>query len=94
MVRLTVDIHRLVVRFPIWVELAIAQVESDVEEVYHLEIAADGDFQAELLEGFSQVLPDAVSLATRDVFEGREAIIPVEANVLFAEIGGQGVKDK
>ena len=39
------DIHWLVIRFPVRVVLAVVQVECDVEKVCDLEVTADGDFE-------------------------------------------------
>ena len=64
--------------------LAVVKVEGDVEEVCNLEVAVDGDFQAEILERLRDVLPDSVSSATGDVLEGSQAIVPIQSYPLLA----------
>ena len=69
MVRLSMDVHGLVIWFPVRVVLAVVQVEGDVEEVRDLEVTADGDFEVELLECFRHVFPDAIGFTAGYVFE-------------------------
>ena len=62
-------IHSFVVRFSIWVEFPILEVERDVQEVDNFLVCLYCYFEVKFTECSCYIFLDSLCLATCDVFE-------------------------
>ena len=79
-VGLLADVERVVIWFSKGLKFPGVQVHGDIQEIHHLQVRFDGNFEVEALEDFRQLFSEAVCGLWAGVLEGGQSIVSVEAD--------------
>ena len=93
-IRSSVKIKGMVVRFSIRPEFARAKVQRDVEEVGSYHVGFSGYLQAVLLKGFQNIFSCSFNSRSWCVTDDRLTIVSVEAHDIAGYFVGELVQDK
>ena len=88
------DVKRLIIRFSVWLEESVRQVDCNIEVVKLFEVTLNCYFRSVFLEAPCYFFPCPFCLRSCGVLKNGESVVPVESNVVCSVFVCKVVQDR